>query len=75
VIEHAPIMASLADSRAPGNVWAAWISVIAMNALGPLFAVIATAISGDHSAPADQSAGVDPTSSTRAQGANVSAAA
>jgi hypothetical protein len=60
---------------APGNAWAAWISVIAMNALGPLFAVIATATPGDHSAPADQSAGVDSTGSTRAQGANVSAAA
>jgi hypothetical protein len=33
---------------APGNVWAAWVAVIAMNALGPVYAVLATWISGPH---------------------------
>ena len=33
---------------APGHAWAAWVAVIAMNALGPVYAVVATWISGAH---------------------------
>ena len=30
----------------PGNAWAAWLAVLAMNALGPVFAIVATWLDG-----------------------------
>lgn len=48
---------------APGNAWAAWVAVVAMNALGPVFAIVATWLDGgyrsvEETAPERETVGV-----------------
>lgn len=38
---------------APGNAWAAWVAVVAMNALGPVFAIVATWLDGPSGSASD----------------------
>ncbi len=41
---------------APGNAGAAWVAVVAMNALGPVFAIAATWLDGGYRSPAEETA-------------------